>query len=90
MDLQTKLNIILKKGYLDSELEFQRASIVERQLRLLIETDLWLADRRKQLRTILKAYEDKYWVNAEISDQQAAESDLAIQIAEQEIFGKQF
>lgn len=90
MDLQIKLNKILKKGFLDSELEFQRASIVDRQLRLLIQTDSGLADGRKQLRTILKAYEDQYWVNTEITDQQVAESDLAVQIAEQEIFGKQF
>lgn len=84
MNLQISLNKILKKGCLDSELEFQRASIIDRRLRLVVQDHPELADARKQLRTILKAYEDQYWVNAKITDQQVVESDLASQIAEQE------
>lgn len=84
MNLQVNLNKILRKGSLDSELEFQRASVIDRQLRLLIKDHPELTDARKQLRSILKAYEDKYWVNTEITDQQIVESELASQIAEQE------
>ncbi|HEY0175994.1 MAG TPA: helix-turn-helix transcriptional regulator [Pedobacter sp.] len=84
MDLQIGLKKILKKGALNSELEFQRASVIDRQLRLLVKDHPELTGERDQLRTILKAYEDQYWVNTDVNDQQVAESDLAAKLAEQE------
>lgn len=84
MDLRISLKKILKKGSLSSELEFQRACIIDRQLRVLIKGHPELSADRKALRRILKDYEDQYWVNTAITDQKVDESDFAAQIAEQE------
>ena len=84
MDLQVSLKKILKRGSLNSELEFQRASIIDRQLRLLVKKHPELSDDRKALRCILKEYEDQHWMNTEITDQKVDESDFSAQIAEQE------
>jgi hypothetical protein len=84
MDIQTSLKKILKKGHLDSELEFQRASVIDRKLRLLVRDHPELTQERKQLIDILIAYEDKHWSNAKITDQQVEESELAVQIADYE------
>ncbi|SDK00035.1 Helix-turn-helix [Pedobacter sp. ok626] len=82
MDIQIGLKKILKKGFLSSELDFERASIIDRKLRVLIKEHPELTKERDRLRDILVAYEDKHWVNAEITEQQVEESDLAEQIAE--------
>ncbi|MES2875011.1 MAG: helix-turn-helix transcriptional regulator [Bacteroidota bacterium] len=84
MDLQISLRKILKKGSLGNELEFQRASIIDRQLRLLVKTHPELSEDRKALRAILKDFEDRHWMNSEITDLKVDESDLASQIAEHE------
>jgi len=84
MDLQVSLKKLLKKGALTSELDFQRASIIDRRMRLLVREFPELTEERKQLRALLKAYEDKHWVGQEISDTKVQESDLAVHFAEQE------
>lgn len=78
------LNKILKNGSLDNELDFQRASIIERKLRVLSKEHPELAEKRRKLRTIIKEYEDRVWVETDITILQIEESDLAEQIAEQE------
>lgn len=82
MDIQIGLKKILKKGFFSSELEFERASIISRRLRLLVKDHPELAEARDQLRDMLVAYEEKHWVNAKITQQQVEESDLAEHIAE--------
>ncbi|WP_205945289.1 helix-turn-helix domain-containing protein [Pedobacter hiemivivus] len=82
MDVQIGLKKILQKGFLSSELEFERASIINRKLRVLIKKHPELAEERNQLHDIIMAYEDKHWVNAEITEQLVEENDLAEQIAE--------
>lgn len=84
MDLQVGLKKLLKKGILSSELDFQRASIIDRQLRLLVKEFPELTQDRKQLRALLKAYEDTHWVEDEITDKKVQDSDLAVHFAEQE------
>jgi len=84
MDLQSSLKKILKNGLLNSELEFQRASVIDRQLRMLVKEHPELVDNRNRLRSILKTYEDQHWTNIEVTDKQVEESDLAVQIAEKE------
>lgn len=84
MDLQVNLNKILKKGAISTELEFQRASIIDRRMRLLVKEFPELSGNREQLRTLLKAYEDKHWVGKEITEKKIRESDLAEPVAEQE------
>lgn len=84
MDLQVSLKKILKKGILTSELEFERASVIDRKLRLLVKEFPELNEERKQLRALLNSYEDKHWVTAEITDRKVEESERAAQIAEDE------
>lgn len=67
-----------------NELDFQRATIMDRQLRLLVKEFPDLASERKQLRYLLKTYEDKHWAGAEITDLQITESDIAERISEKE------
>jgi antitoxin component HigA of HigAB toxin-antitoxin module len=84
MDLQVNLKKILRKGAISNELEFQKASIIDRRMRLLVKEFPELSDDREQLRALLKAYEDKHWVGQEITDKKVQESDLAGHFAEQE------
>ena len=84
MDIQIGLKKILKKGFFSSELEFERASIINRKLRALVKEHPELAEKRDQLHDIIMAYEDKHWVKAEVTMQQVEESDLAVLIAKRE------
>ena len=84
MDLQVSLKKILKKGNLTSELEFEQASIIDRKLRLLVKEFPELDEERKQLRALIKNYEDQNWIARKITDQQIEESDAAVQMAENE------
>ncbi|BAU53056.1 hypothetical protein MgSA37_01223 [Mucilaginibacter gotjawali] len=71
MDLQVNLKKILKKGAISSEQEFQKASIIDRRMRLLVKEFPELSSDREQLRALLKAYEDKHWVGQEITDKKS-------------------
>jgi len=84
MELQISLKKILKKGIISNELDFQRALLIDRKMRVVAKDFPELTEERQQLRTLLKAYEDRHWVGEEITDQKVEESDLAAQIAEQE------
>ena len=84
MDLQVSLKKLLKKGVLTSELDFQRASVIDRRMRLLVKEFPELAEDRKQLRALLEAYEEKHWVEQEITDKKIEESEAAENFAEQE------
>jgi transcriptional regulator with XRE-family HTH domain len=76
---------ILQKGSISSELELERALIIERKLRLMIKVNPELSESRNQLRAIIKDYENQNWSkNSIISDEKIAESDLAEFIAEKE------
>ena len=78
------LNKTLGKGSIDNELDFERASIIERKLRLLVKEHPELAEKRYKLRAILKDYENRVWIETEITAGKIQESDLAELIAEQE------
>lgn len=76
---------IIQKGSISNELEFERALIIERKLRLLSAENTEYKEARKQLRTIIKDYEKNNWSSeSEISDDKIKESDIAEFIAEQE------
>ncbi len=84
MKTETYKKIILK-GFISSELEFERALVIERKLRLLSAENIEFKEARKQLRTILKNYEKTNWNSElEISDDKIKENDNAEFIAEQE------
>jgi transcriptional regulator with XRE-family HTH domain len=84
MDLQLGLKKILKKGVISSELELERASIIDRRLRLFVKDHPEFVEQQNQLIDIIMAYEDKHWVKAEVTMQQVEENDLAELIAERE------
>jgi transcriptional regulator with XRE-family HTH domain len=85
MKSQPDLKKILKKGQITNELELERASIIDRKLRLLIKEHPEFAKDRKQLRKIIHEYEKNNWSkDSVISDEKIKESDLAEGIAERE------
>ena len=84
LDPLTELDIrkLLEAGTIDSELEFQRASMADRSLRLLSEDDPSLKEIRKPLRQLLRDYEKIHWSNNDtITEEQIIESDAAEKIA---------
>ena len=80
------LDKILREGRLANELDFERAAITDRKLRVLVKEHPELADKRQQLRVILKDYENRIWDKDYVSDEKMQESDLAERIAEEERF----
>ena len=76
---------MIQKGTISSELELEQALIMERKLRLLAKQNPELAEIRKQLRAIIKTYENLIWnKDAIVSDEKMTESDLAESNAENE------
>ncbi|OXA96103.1 helix-turn-helix transcriptional regulator [Flavobacterium hercynium] len=85
MKTQVDLKQILKKGFISDEIGLERAMILDRKLRLLVKEHPEFADQRKQLRTLIKEYENTHWSkDSVISDEKIHESDFAEFIAEQE------
>jgi DNA gyrase/topoisomerase IV subunit A len=85
--MKTQFNIekVLEFGKLRNELEYERALIADRKLRILSKENYRLKPLRKKLRDLIEQYEDKNWSsNSEISELQMRESDLAELIAEKE------
>ncbi|MCD4793755.1 MAG: helix-turn-helix domain-containing protein [Bacteroidales bacterium] len=63
---------------LENEYDLQKASLLERKLRLMIEENPNLKPIRKKLRDLIKEYEAKEWADFEkISDLKVEESDKA-------------
>jgi transcriptional regulator with XRE-family HTH domain len=78
---ETDIRLIVKKGKLLSELDFERASIADRTLRTLAKSNPSLIDIRSELRALLVAYEEQHWTDLDkISDKQLAESEIAEQV----------
>jgi transcriptional regulator with XRE-family HTH domain len=85
--MQTQLDIskLLESGKIASELEFERALIADRKLRVLAKEDSKYKAVRKKLWDLISAYEDKNWSSSSrITDKKIQESDLAEVIAEKE------
>jgi hypothetical protein len=72
------IRAMLKKGVLESELEFERAQLADRKLRVLAKDDPAMAELRASLRRMIEHYQQKHWVNeANISLAQVQANDLA-------------
>lgn len=65
-------------------MEYERALVADRKLRILSKENSQLRPVRKQLRDLIEKYEDKNWSSPEISDAKLKEADLAELIAEKE------
>lgn len=76
---------IQKIDSLKSELEYEKASALFLQLRVLIKTNKSYEPIRNHLRSLMKNYEKTHWSDeASVSDIQIRESDLAEAIIQAE------
>ena len=85
--MNTQLDIVkfIKLGEIDNELDFERALIADRKLRLLSKKDSKFKALRIKLRRLIEAYEYKHWSAASVIDEsRLLESDLAEALAEKE------
>ena len=85
--MKTQLDIqkLLEKGKIESELELQRALILDRKLKLLSKENDAYKITRKKLRDLIEIYENANWSReSEISDSKIRENDIAELIAEKE------
>lgn len=81
------LKSVLQAGRLNNELDYERALIAERKLRLMVKELGTGASIRRRLRAIIASYENQNWsTQAALSkaDQQWMESEWASLIAEKE------
>lgn len=66
---------------LENEYDLEKASLLERKLRLMIDENPDLKSIRKKLRDLIKEYEDREWSDLDkITDSQIEESDKAEEI----------
>lgn len=85
MKTQFDIEKFIDKGKIQDELDFERALIAERKLRVLSKENPKLKTVRKKLRDLIEAYENCNWSSdSKITEKKLRESDLAEQIAEKE------
>ena len=79
------IDSIVKKGFIANELDYDRALIADRKLRLLSKESLHFKTLRSKLRSIIEKYESAEWSDVDkIDDNKLIESDKSEYIAEQE------
>ena len=79
------IDSIIKKGFIANELDYERALIADRKLRLLAKENPHFKTLRSKLRSIIEKYESAEWSDVdEIDDKKLTESDKSEFIAEQE------
>ena len=70
---------------LESELEYEKALAVFKKLRWMLKDDPTLKPKRQHLKELILHYEKDNWNSDDnISDQQLAESDVAVKVIEKE------
>lgn len=76
---------LVEKGLITNELDYDRALVADRKLRLLAKEDLHFKNLRTKLRDIIEKYENAEWRDVDqIDDAKLLESDKSEQIAELE------
>lgn len=76
---------IVKKGHITNELDYDRALVADRKLRLLAKESSHFKNLRSQLRNIIEKYESDQWSDVDkIDDKKLIESEKTEHIAEQE------
>ena len=85
MKTQFDIKEVLALGKIRNELDYEKALIADRKLRVLAKEDPKLNDIRKKLRDLIQDYESKNWSRrSKISERKLKESDAAEMIAEKE------
>lgn len=85
--MKTQFNIakLIDEGKIQNELDFERALIADRKLRVLSKENPKYKTLRRKLKNLIEAYENNNWSsNSKISDDKLRESDIAELIAENE------
>ncbi|WP_281632970.1 helix-turn-helix domain-containing protein [Flavobacterium luteolum] len=76
---------IVERGIITNELDYERALIADRRLRLLAKDNTHFKNLRSNLRDIIEKYESLEWNDVnEITDEKLLESDKSERIAELE------
>lgn len=76
---------IVKSGLISNELDYERALIADRKLRLLANANLHFKNLRLKLRDLIEKYENSVWSDVDQIDQdKLLESDKFERIAESE------
>lgn len=76
---------IVERGIITNELDYERALIADRKLRLLTKDNIHFKNLRSNLRDIIEKYENSEWNDVnKIDDQKLLESDKSERIAELE------
>jgi len=85
MKTQLEISKLIETGKIQNELDFERALIADRKLRVLSKENPKFKSVRKKLRDLIEDYENKNWsAESKISDKKLRESDIAELIAEKE------
>lgn len=85
--MKTQFDIfqLIEAGKITNELDFERALIVDRKLRVLSKENPEFKALRKKLRDLIEQYENENWsAKSKISDKKIRESDVEELIAEKE------
>ena len=76
---------IIEKGAITNELDYDRALIADRRLRLLAKENIHFKKLRSKLRDIIEEYENSEWSDVEhIDENKIEESEKSEQVAELE------
>lgn len=85
MKTQFDISELIENGKILNELDFERAMIADRKLRVLSKENPKFKSVRKKLRDLIEQYENQNWsADSNISDKKLRESDVAELIAEKE------
>ena len=85
MKTQLNINELLDLGKINNELDFERALVADRKLRVLSKDNPNYKSLRKKLRNLIEDYENRNWnSSSRISEKKLRESDIAELIAEKE------
>ena len=85
--MKTQFNIsqLIEDGGIQNELDFERALIADRKLRVLSKENPKFKSVRKKLRDLIEQYENQNWSDeSKISDKKLRENDDAELVAEKE------
>jgi antitoxin component HigA of HigAB toxin-antitoxin module len=76
---------LIESGAILNELDYERAMVADRKLRLLAKASAHFKNLRTRLRNLIEAYEQRVWSNeADVSPELLRQSDQAAMIAEKE------
>ena len=83
METQFNAEKVIKHGEIQNELDYERALIADRKLRVLAKDNPRLKSIRVKLRDLIEVYENKHWSkNSKIDRDKLLEGDIAESIAE--------